>query len=119
MTQRITFSPLAERRQQAFARINAHFQSLAFANLHREQDWARKREIAGAVKSAGHVASTLEFAAEATSRDLSVSEFADLILSKSNPVDQRSWQRQQAIRAAEAAATLVDLAKVIDQLPQR
>lgn len=118
MSQRIKLSPLPERRKQAIARINAHFAALAAANLHREQDWARKREIAALVKANGSEAATPEFAAEANLRDMSVEQFAELIMSKSNPVDQRAWQRQQIVRAAETAPTLPDLASIVDNLPQ-
>lgn len=118
MSQRITFAPLGARREQAIAKINSHFASITLGNFHREQEWSRKRAVATAVRQEGEKAATSEFVAEASLRQISTVEFADLVLSKADPVDARALARQQAIFSAEGASTLEALSLILEQLPQ-
>jgi len=111
---RINLNPFGNKRAETIARINSHFQSLAIANIHREQDWKRKREVAQAVLNGGAV--TPEFSSEARLRNMDEAAFAELVLSKPDPVDARALARQQALLALDKATTLGELSAILESL---
>lgn len=106
MTVKITVSSLPIAQASMVERINAHFTQATLAAMPREQSWLRKREIATEVAAGGE--GTFAFASEAADREMTVPDFAALILSKKNPVEiaeEREAARQAALHAVESAAS--------------
>lgn len=100
-------SSMAKRVTSAVEKINTHF---AVAANPIDEIHTRKHEIATSVK-AGEPAPDA-FAQEATLRELTVEQLADLVLSKPSPIDvsdERELNRQRLLLAVAAARTPADI----------
>lgn len=110
---KIKVDPLGPRRQAVADIVNGYFDEFARRAVHREAAWKRKREIALAVKNGDEPPTT--FQQEAELRKIDVGQLADLILSKSNvinDIDTKELRRQQILHEIEACMSLDELTKI-------
>lgn len=112
---KLSGNPMQSVRAAATVRVNEYFNGLAVARLHRSQAHAWKRETAAAVAAGAALDADHPFAGEARLRDLSLAEFAALILSKPAASDALELARQRHLLAIEAAQTPDDVAAIVSQ----
>lgn len=88
--------------------VNAHFNTLALNNVHRDAAHAQKREWARG--------DTSKLAGEATLRGTTADTLAAIILAKPDNVGEREHLRQLSLLQVEAAKTPADLDAAVKQL---
>jgi predicted trehalose synthase len=98
---KIIHSPMPDFRAGAVAKVNARYNAMAAANLHRDQAHAWKRSASAAILAGDEAPA--EFAAEASAIGMTVAEFAAVIASKPNEAALRELLRQAELRAIAAA----------------
>lgn len=109
----IVLNPMIEKRGQAVDHINTRFSHDYLSGAYRRQAHQRKAAQARAAMT-GDVAPV--FSTEATLRGLSVSDFADLVLSKAaadESLDAFELERQRKLLAVEAAATPAEIDAIL------
>lgn len=111
---KINLKPIPNEKQLLNDEINATFHSFAAKNLHREQAWKRKREVAKAFLTNETTAPSL--LSEAQLRGITGEALARLVLSKPDPIDDRELKRQTFLLAVEKATTIDELSIIREQL---
>lgn len=112
---KLTGDPMRNVRSVATARINEYFNRLSIARHQRSQAHAQKREIATIIAVGGELAEDHPFAAEAALRDLTLLEFARLVLSKPIETDTLELARQRHLLAIDAAVTPDEVDAIVAQ----
>lgn len=109
---KLIIDPMPQKIESAKVRVSTHFDSLDRAMESRERVWAYKKAEAQRVLDGGDVDPT--FIAEAETRGLSLTEFAQLIMSKpdvSEDFKHRELARQKAMIRLESCKDLDQLAQ--------
>jgi hypothetical protein len=113
---KIMVDPMAALRRAAEDKVENFFNVEATLNVHRDQEYAAKREAAKAVL-AGGVSEHLQ--AEADLRGTSAETLAKVIVSKPNNVLERGLRRRKALMAVQNAKTPAEVDAVLKALGAR
>lgn len=112
-TFKLMVDPVKAVRESTKEKVNTFFTRLATTDVHRDQVYMAKRVAAQNVLAGG--TAYPEWNTEAELRNMSLEDFAKLILSKDNAMNERELWRQRimmSIEQAQSTEALVNILKV-------